>query len=66
LETRVTTVDVPPTRDLFPAELAEVALAGAELVRAGGNAIVTGDVEQVLGRRPGTYRAWAEASRDRF
>jgi len=66
LKVPVTTVDVPPTPDLFPAELAEVALAGAELVRTGGNAIVTGDVERVLGRRPGTYRAWAEANRDRF
>jgi uncharacterized protein YbjT (DUF2867 family) len=66
LRTPVTTVDVPPTPDLFPAELAEVALAGAELVRNGGNAIATGDVERVLGRRPGTYRAWAEANRRRF
>jgi uncharacterized protein YbjT (DUF2867 family) len=66
LQTPVTTVDVPPARDLFPAELAEVALAGAELVRTGGNAIVTADVELVLGRRPGTYRAWAEANKGRF
>lgn len=66
LKTSITTVDVPPTRDLFPAELADVALAGAELVRDGGNAIVTDDVERVLGRRPGTYRSWAEANRDKF
>jgi uncharacterized protein YbjT (DUF2867 family) len=66
LHTPITTVDVPPTPDLFPPDLAEVALAGAELVRTGGNAIVTGDVELVLGRRPGTYRAWAEANRMRF
>ncbi|WP_433296792.1 NAD(P)H-binding protein [Actinoplanes sp. CA-030573] len=55
-----TTVDVAPTREMFPAEIADVALAGTELVRAGGNAIVTADVERVLGRKPGTYRAWAE------
>jgi uncharacterized protein YbjT (DUF2867 family) len=58
--TPIATVDVMPTRELFPAEIAEAALAGALLVREGGNAIVTGDVERVLGRRPGSYRAWAE------
>ncbi|MFF5293301.1 NAD(P)H-binding protein [Paractinoplanes globisporus] len=66
LRTTLTTVDVPPTKDLFPAAIAEVALAGAKLVREGGNAIVTDDVERVLGRRPGTYRAWAEENRTRF
>ncbi|XVU29075.1 NAD(P)H-binding protein [Actinoplanes sp. CA-054009] len=54
-------VDVEPRAEHFPAEIAEVALAGAALVRRGGNAIVTDDVERVLGREAGTYRAWAEA-----
>jgi uncharacterized protein YbjT (DUF2867 family) len=66
LGTTITTVEIEPTRDLFPPELADVALAGAALVRADGNAIVTADVERVLRRRPGTYRAWAEVHRDRF
>ncbi|MFF5083485.1 NAD(P)H-binding protein [Actinoplanes sp. NPDC000266] len=57
----LTVVDVEPRAEHFPAEIAEVALAGAALVRRGGNAIVTEDVERVLGRRAGTYRAWAEA-----
>ncbi|MBU2662287.1 NAD(P)H-binding protein [Actinoplanes bogorensis] len=39
---------------------------GARLVREGGNAVVTGDVERILGRRPATFRAWAEANRARF
>jgi hypothetical protein len=43
-----------------------LAWAGAELIRTGGDAIVSGDVELVLGRRPGTYRAWAEANQTRF
>ncbi|WP_433368780.1 NAD(P)H-binding protein [Actinoplanes sp. CA-142083] len=59
LGTTITTVDVPPAREHFPPEIADMALAGALLVRAGGNAIVTADVEKVLGRRPGSYRAWA-------
>jgi len=60
LRTAITTVDVPPAREHFPPEIADMTLAGALLVRDGGNAILTDDVEKVLGRRPGTYRAWAE------
>ena len=68
LGTEVTTVDVPPeeARAAFPPEIADVAVAGAALVRRGGNAIVTDDVARVLGRPPGTFRAWAEANRTRF
>ncbi|MFB7716914.1 NAD(P)H-binding protein [Nocardia sp. NPDC056100] len=40
-------------------EFADGASAGQAFVRAGGNAIVTDDVERVLGRAPGTYAAWA-------
>ena len=68
LGTEVRTVDVPPeeARAAFPAEIADMAVAGAALVRRGGNAIVTDDVARVLGRPPGTFRAWAEANRTRF
>ena len=62
----ISTVDVTPAAELFPPELAEVALRGAEMVRAGGNAIVTADTEEVLGRPARTYREWAAANRERF
>jgi uncharacterized protein YbjT (DUF2867 family) len=62
----IETVDRRPSVDLFPPAIAEVAVAGAALVRAGGNAIVTADVERVLGRRPRTFRAWAEQHRADF
>ncbi|MFD6354047.1 NAD(P)H-binding protein [Nocardia tengchongensis] len=39
-------------------EFADGALAGQAFVRDGGNAVVTGDVEQVLGRAPRTYADW--------
>ncbi|MFD0362130.1 NAD(P)H-binding protein [Nocardia sp. GCM10030253] len=35
------------------------ALAGQAYVRAGGNAVITDDVQQVLGRAPRTYAEWA-------
>ena len=64
----VRTFDVPLTeaRGYFPAAIADLATDGAALVRRDGNAVVTGDVERVLGRKPGTFRAWAEANRHRF
>ncbi|MEV4348549.1 NAD(P)H-binding protein [Actinoplanes sp. NPDC049596] len=62
----LTTVDAEPGVSHFPREIAEAALAGAQLVRRGGNAIITDDVELVLGREPGTYAAWAETNRNRF
>jgi uncharacterized protein YbjT (DUF2867 family) len=63
-----TTVDVPlsEARAYFPYEIADLAMDGAAMVRAGGNAVVTGDVETVLGRKPGTFSAWAEANQHRF
>jgi uncharacterized protein YbjT (DUF2867 family) len=59
----ITTRDVPPAeaRSSFPPELAEVALAGVALVREGGNAVLTPDVADLLGRPPTSFRAWAEA-----
>ncbi|WP_406235150.1 SDR family NAD(P)-dependent oxidoreductase [Nocardia sp. NBC_01009] len=40
-------------------EFADGALAGQAYVRAGGNAVLTDDVHQVLGRAPRTYAEWA-------
>jgi uncharacterized protein YbjT (DUF2867 family) len=63
LGTAITTVDVPPDEATW---LPEMAREGAALVRSGGNAIVTDDVERVLGRRPGPFRRWAEANQTAF
>lgn len=40
------------------AEFADGALAGQAFARAGGNAVVTGDIAEVLGRPPRTYADW--------
>ncbi|MCY1141739.1 NAD(P)H-binding protein [Actinoplanes sp. Pm04-4] len=53
-------IDREPSPELFPPEIAEAATAGARLVRAGGNAILTPDVEEITSRRPATFRMWAE------
>ncbi|WP_037681473.1 NAD(P)H-binding protein [Streptomyces griseus] len=45
---------------------AEGVLAGSAFVRAGGNAVVTEDVREVLGRPARTYREWAEDHREAF
>ncbi|MEW1777140.1 SDR family NAD(P)-dependent oxidoreductase [Streptomyces sp. NPDC086777] len=69
-----------PTRDLSPDETrdflrtawgmagtqAEGVLTGLAFVRSGGNAVVTEDVREVLGRPARTYREWAEDHRDAF
>ena len=52
-------------RGLTPA-FVDIAIDGAALVRAGGNAIVTGDVPAVLGRPARTFAAWARDHRDAF
>nr|WP_189939588.1 NAD(P)H-binding protein [Streptomyces aurantiogriseus] len=44
----------------------EGVLGGAAFVRAGGNAVVTEDVPEVLGRPARTYREWARAHRGLF
>ncbi|MFC8195556.1 SDR family oxidoreductase [Streptomyces sp. NPDC060006] len=44
----------------------EGVMAGSAYVRAGGNAVVTGAVRQVLGRPPRTYRTWAQDHRAAF
>jgi uncharacterized protein YbjT (DUF2867 family) len=43
-----------------------VALRGAELIRSGGERTLTDDVERVLGRPAGTFRAWVETHRAAF
>ncbi|WP_280425653.1 NAD(P)H-binding protein [Nocardia carnea] len=39
-------------------DFADGALAGQAFARAGGNAVLTDDIRQVLGRPPRTYAAW--------
>jgi uncharacterized protein YbjT (DUF2867 family) len=69
----VDTIDLPPqvVREQMLAagmdpSFVDVVIDGAEFVRDGGNAIVTDDVERVLGRRPRGFRAWAEDHRTAF
>jgi uncharacterized protein YbjT (DUF2867 family) len=69
----ITTVDVPPhavRQQLlsagFDPSVAESAVDGYQLVRDGGNAIVTDDVERILGRPARTFRVWAHNHRARF
>ncbi|MET9501910.1 hypothetical protein ABZY42_09265 [Streptomyces sp. NPDC006622] len=69
----VTTRDLTPdgTRELLLARGLEEAqadgmLAGTAFARAGGNAVVTEDVPELLGRAAGTYREWAVAHRRAF
>ncbi|GAB2650644.1 NAD(P)H-binding protein [Nocardia goodfellowii] len=44
----------------------EGALAGQAYVRAGGNAVLTDDVQNVLGRAPHTYAEWVAANAAAF
>ncbi|WP_194816717.1 NAD(P)H-binding protein [Nocardia sp. XZ_19_385] len=44
----------------------EGALAGQEYVRGGGNAVLTDDVQSVLGRPPHTYADWVAANAAAF
>ncbi|MEU9406691.1 NAD(P)H-binding protein [Streptomyces sp. NPDC048281] len=69
-----------PTRDLSPDETRDFlrtawgmegaqvdgVLTGLAFVRAGGNAVLTEDAREVLGRPARTYREWAEDHRDAF
>jgi uncharacterized protein YbjT (DUF2867 family) len=45
---------------------AEVAVNGSRLIGNGGNARLTDEVQQVLGRPPRTFRAWVHNHRDAF
>jgi hypothetical protein len=63
------TVDVPPEALLnhgLEPSVAEMAVRGQYLVRAGGNALVTDDVARVLGRPARTFRTWAADHRSAF
>lgn len=69
----VTTVDVPPDalREQFlragmSETYAEGVLAGTAYVRKGGNAVLTEDVREVLGRAPRTYTRWARDHKEAF
>ncbi|MEV7982769.1 SDR family oxidoreductase [Streptomyces sp. NPDC086519] len=69
-----------PTRNLSPDQTrdflrtawgmdgirAEGVLTGLAFVRAGGNAVVTEDTQEVLGRPARTFREWAEDHRGAF
>jgi len=69
----VTTTDVPPEAaragllraGLDPAAVHEI-VAGSSWARAGHNAVLTGDVERILGRPPTGFRTWAEDHRPAF
>ncbi len=69
----VVTVDIP--LDAYRERLlasgtdpafAEVAVSGSRLVAEGGNARLTGEVRQVLGRPPRTFATWAHDHRAAF
>jgi uncharacterized protein YbjT (DUF2867 family) len=69
----VATVDIPPDaveRQMLAAgvdpSVVDVAVHGYELVRAGGNAVVTDDVERILGRPARAFRTWVRDHRDAF
>ncbi|MFF7522373.1 NAD(P)H-binding protein [Streptomyces pseudovenezuelae] len=61
----------PQTRELlvvsgWSEEAAEGMLRSVRFVAEGGNAVVTGDVAEVLGRPARTYREWAEDHQGAF
>ncbi|MCZ4610939.1 NAD(P)H-binding protein, partial [Streptomyces sp. Lzd4kr] len=48
------------------ADYADSLMAGARFIEEGGNAVVTDDVPEVLGRPARSYREWAEDHRTAF
>jgi uncharacterized protein YbjT (DUF2867 family) len=50
----------------MPPEVVDPMIAGMGWVRAGRNAVVTGDVAALVGRPPGRFAAWARDHRDDF
>jgi uncharacterized protein YbjT (DUF2867 family) len=67
---QIKTVDIPSDAirpQLLAAGLdpsaADTVVAGYQLIRDGGNAIVTSDVEHILGRPARTFRTWARDHR---
>jgi uncharacterized protein YbjT (DUF2867 family) len=65
---KITTIDVPldQVHTVMPPEMADLAAAGAALIRRGDNAILTDDVLEVLGRAPTGFKHWATANRAAF
>lgn len=70
---KIETVDVPAAQAKqqmlaagYHESVAETALAGFEIVRSGGAAPLTDDVEHLLHRPPGTFHSWAEDHRELF
>jgi uncharacterized protein YbjT (DUF2867 family) len=49
-----------------PPDVVELAMEGSEYVAAGGNAVVTEDVANILGRPPHSFRHWADRHRTAF
>lgn len=73
LDQPINTVDVPleTAREQMLASgldpsVVDVAVRGSQLVRDGGNAVVTDDVRRVLGRPARTFRTWALDHRGAF
>lgn len=69
----LTTVDVPleVARERMvaagvDAAFVEVAIDGSAYILSAGNAVLTDDVQQILGRPPRTFRDWAHDHRDTF
>ncbi|MCM3921228.1 NAD(P)H-binding protein [Frankia sp. AiPs1] len=69
----ITTVEVPPhavRQQLvsagFEPSVADSAVDGYQLVRDGGNAVLTDDVERILGHPARAFRAWAHDHRAAF
>ncbi|WCE00456.1 NAD(P)H-binding protein [Streptomyces sp. HUAS 31] len=48
------------------ADYADSLMAGARFIEEGGNAVVTDDVPEILGRQARSYRDWAEDHRTAF
>ncbi|GAA5003731.1 hypothetical protein GCM10023257_55890 [Streptomyces hyderabadensis] len=69
----ISTVDIPLdvarehmlANGLHPS-VVDVAVRGFQLVRDGGNAVVTDDVERILGRPARSFRTWARDQRGAF
>lgn len=69
----VVTADLPSTvarQQLLdsgmPSAAVDATIIGSAWARAGHNAILTDDVEKVLGRAPATFRSWAQRHREAF
>ena len=50
----------------LPPGFVDTAVNGARLVAAGGNAVLTDEVERVLGRAPRTFTGWARDHLEAF